>query len=302
MKPISFARNCLVSFHGLFPPGGVLFHFLLGGDFTFPIDNDEKRCVFRVFIPTRLSDNRILIEKDPNYINRLKSSGPPWLVRAWLEGDWDAEAGESLFAEKNLLVDGLPVEFPHRVNEVYAVIDTALKDTVAHDGTAVVFFARRSLYRPIKLFILDWDVLAIQAALLETWLPSIHDRLEGYARTLSARRGNLGSWVEDKGSGTVLLQQARLKGYRAQAIDPKITQLGKEGRAFLISGKYYQNEIKITRPAFDKVSTWHGETRNHFPVEICGFRIGQRTPHQLDLLDCFTSGVAIGLVDRRAFR
>jgi predicted phage terminase large subunit-like protein len=44
----------------------------------------------RVFIPSRITDNRKLLEADPTYIDRLKASGPPWLVRAWLDGDWDA--------------------------------------------------------------------------------------------------------------------------------------------------------------------------------------------------------------------
>lgn len=45
---------------------------------------------WQVFIPSRLQDNRILFDNDPGYINRLRGSGPAWLVRAWLEGDWNA--------------------------------------------------------------------------------------------------------------------------------------------------------------------------------------------------------------------
>jgi len=44
----------------------------------------------RVFIPSKLSDNRMLVENDPDYSRRLRSSGPAWLVQAWLEGDWTA--------------------------------------------------------------------------------------------------------------------------------------------------------------------------------------------------------------------
>ena len=48
----------------------------------------------RVFIPSRLSDNPMLLENDPGYIaNRLKASGTPQLVRAWLEGDWNVIEG-----------------------------------------------------------------------------------------------------------------------------------------------------------------------------------------------------------------
>ena len=46
-----------------------------------------------IYIPSRIQDNRILLEKDPTYINRLHLVGSPELVRAWLEGDWNVIAG-----------------------------------------------------------------------------------------------------------------------------------------------------------------------------------------------------------------
>jgi hypothetical protein len=42
----------------------------------------------RVFIPSKIKDNRLLIENDPTYVLRLQQSGSAALVRAWLEGDW----------------------------------------------------------------------------------------------------------------------------------------------------------------------------------------------------------------------
>ena len=46
-----------------------------------------------MFIPSRLTDNAILMKNDPEYLNRLKGLGSPALVKAWLEGDWDVIAG-----------------------------------------------------------------------------------------------------------------------------------------------------------------------------------------------------------------
>jgi hypothetical protein len=45
------------------------------------------------FIPSRIIDNQILMEMDPQYVNRLQLVGSPELVRAWLEGDWSAIEG-----------------------------------------------------------------------------------------------------------------------------------------------------------------------------------------------------------------
>lgn len=47
----------------------------------------------KVYIPAKVTDNPRLLEADPQYISRLKESGPDWLVRAWLDGDWDIIAG-----------------------------------------------------------------------------------------------------------------------------------------------------------------------------------------------------------------
>ena len=44
----------------------------------------------RLFIPARLQDNPALLDHDPDYVARLGQSGSPALVRAWLEGDWNA--------------------------------------------------------------------------------------------------------------------------------------------------------------------------------------------------------------------
>ena len=47
----------------------------------------------RVFIPSRVEDNQLLLHNDPGYVARIKQSGPEWLVNAWLDGNWDIVAG-----------------------------------------------------------------------------------------------------------------------------------------------------------------------------------------------------------------
>ena len=51
-----------------------------------------------VYIPSRIQDNKKLLEKDPGYIDRLHLVGSPELVRAWLEGDFEIHEG-SYFPE-----------------------------------------------------------------------------------------------------------------------------------------------------------------------------------------------------------
>lgn len=57
----------------------------------------EEDEVWRVFIPSRVDDNKILVEADPDYKKRLKGSGPDWLVKAWLEGDWNISIQGEIF-------------------------------------------------------------------------------------------------------------------------------------------------------------------------------------------------------------
>lgn len=47
----------------------------------------------RVFIPSKLTDNRLLLEADPTYVLRLRQSGSAALVKAWLEGNWNIVDG-----------------------------------------------------------------------------------------------------------------------------------------------------------------------------------------------------------------
>jgi len=77
-------------------PGGPGHHWVK----NWVIDNGAYRPVkhpdtglTRIFIPAKIRDNPSLLNNDPNYINRLRASGSPALVRAWLEGDWNIIEG-----------------------------------------------------------------------------------------------------------------------------------------------------------------------------------------------------------------
>ena len=56
---------------------------------------DERTGLERVFIPSRLTDNRFLGD---DYVRRLRGVGSDALVKAWLDGDWSAIEG-AFFAE-----------------------------------------------------------------------------------------------------------------------------------------------------------------------------------------------------------
>lgn len=47
----------------------------------------------RVFIPAKITDNQILMERDPGYYDQLNGIQNEALRRAWLLGDWDCQEG-----------------------------------------------------------------------------------------------------------------------------------------------------------------------------------------------------------------
>jgi hypothetical protein len=105
--------------------------------------------------------------------------------------------GVAFFSREKLLVDNQPVPLPARCDAIFVVIDTASKTGTDNDATAVTFFAYDTLGR-ISLFILDWDVVQIEGAMLETWLPQVFARLEELARLCRARGGSIGAFIEDQ--------------------------------------------------------------------------------------------------------
>jgi hypothetical protein len=78
-------------------------------------DNAEHHAVY---IPSRISDNRIMLAKDPGYVNRLHLVGSPNLVRAWLKGDWNIVAGGALddVWTERVIVPRFPLPYSWRLD------------------------------------------------------------------------------------------------------------------------------------------------------------------------------------------
>jgi hypothetical protein len=207
--------------------------------------------------------------------------------------DW---SGEAFFSREKLLVDGQPVPYPTRCDAVFAVIDTASKTGTDNDGTAVTYFAIDKHSRVAPVFILDWDITQIEGASLEKWLPSVFAHLEVLARSCGARLGSLGAWIEDKNSGTILLQQALKRNLNVRAINLRLTEMGKDERALDISGYVHQEKVKYTDRAFHKIAIYKNRSANHLLDQVESFRMGdKKSKREDDLLDTFCYGIALSL-------
>lgn len=121
-------------------------------------------------------------------------------VRKWFEGENQDQ----------------PVDYPEMCQAVFAVMDTAVKGGTEHDGTAVVYYAVDTRPGIQRLTILDWDVVQIDGALLEEWIPSVFTRLNELSGQCVAVNGSLGVFIEDASMGSILLQKGESLGYYGQ--------------------------------------------------------------------------------------
>lgn len=236
---------------------------------------------------------------DPEGVAKLVDEYPPLVYQQEFKADFVDWTGAAFFSLEAMQVDNLPVAWPAHCDAVFATIDTATKTGKKNDGTAVCFWAINKFHgHPLTL--LDWDIIQIEGAILETWLPSIFIRLEEMAAMCGARRGSLGAWIEDKSSGMVLLQQARNRNWPAHPIDSGLTAVGKDERAISVSGYVYRGWVKISDKAFHKTVVYKTQTRNHFISQFFGYRVGQEEEAD-DLLDAACYGIAIALGDEEGF-
>jgi hypothetical protein len=208
--------------------------------------------------------------------------------------------GGTFFLEKDLLVDGRPVE-PYDWNDcIYCTIDTGIKADAKHDATAVIYWALNQYKTEAPLTILDYDILQVPADLLIDWMPGVYLRMEEFATRYHARRGSIGAFIEEKGSGIVLLQQLNRRNFLATGIDVKLVQLGKQPRALNASGYVSVGKAKYSEYAYRKTVDFKGRHANHLLKQVHSFNVG--VPDQEDdLVDCFTYGIAIALGDPGAW-
>lgn len=247
--------------------------------------------------PTR---NNLML--DPVGVAALETEHPPLVYKQEYLAEFVDWSGIAFFTLDKLLMDGLPVEYPSLCDYVYATIDTAIKTGKENDGTAVTFWALNRLgTQPYPLTVLDWDYIQIEGASLEEWLPTVFERLEHFARVCKARQGSAGAFIEDKGSGTILLQQAQRRGWNSHAIESDLTAMGKVERALNISSYVFRGWVKLSTHAFTKTCVFKGVSANHLVNQITGFRVDDKELVNDDAVDSWIYGVAIGLGNEGGF-
>lgn len=282
-------------------------------NFFWQICNEQRHGFVQYHAPTQNNPHLPMQEpgeSDDDYQVRraevfadLKATRHPLVYQQEILADFVDWSGVAFFSLEKLLEHGRPVPTPPRCDVVYAVIDCATKTGKENDGTAVVYCALTKHGAGHPLVILDWDIVQIEGALLETWLPGVLSNCELLAMRCKARHGSIGALIEDKDAGQILLQQARRRKLPANSIDSKLTSLGKDERALSVSGYVYQDKVKLSVEAHEKVVNYKGTSRNHLISQVTSFRIGDKDAAKRadDLLDGFVYSIAVGLGDSGGF-
>jgi len=237
----------------------------------------------------------------PEEIERERLTNHPLVFKQEFLAEFVDWSGVQFFDLQSFLVNGAPVPIPDRVDGVFAIIDSATKTGKEHDGTGVVYCSIQRVPQP-RLVILDYDLVQIEGALLETWLPTVYQNLEALARETNARAGSMGVMIEDKASGMILLQQAQRRGWGARPIDSALTSVGKDERAISVSGYVYQGLVKFSDRAYNKNVVFKGRSKNHLVDQITSFKIGDKDQKRADdLTDCMTYAISVALGNSRGF-
>jgi len=266
-------------------------------NFLYKICTESKYGFVRYQAPSHANPH-LPVEK----LAELKAKNHPLVYAQENLAEFVDFSGAAFFTKDKLLVDGLPVPWPKSCEAVFAVVDSAVKGGTEHDGTAVTWFAFSPHYG-IPLIVLDWDIIQVDAALLERWIPSVFERGNELARICRARMGTAGVHIEDKESGSILLQQCALKGLQAYPLPAELTALGKDGRALNVGNAVYQGKVKFSEHAYNKMVTFKDAERNHLWSQVTGYRIGDKNAPKRadDLYDTFVYGIGISLGDSAGF-
>jgi len=265
-------------------------------DNYFYIACTDKSLGFREFYaPTRNNP-----KLDPIGVANLENDFPALVYQQEYLATFVDWSGDAFFSLPTLLTpEGQYWELPTSCSSVFATIDTATKTGREHDGTGVLYLAYQRLPEP-RLYLVDYDLVQIQGNLLETWLPSVYRRLDELATELRSSNGSSGVFIEDKSSGTILLQQALRRGWMARPIDSKLTSVGKDERCISISGYVHRRMVRLTKFAHEKQVRYHGQLANHLEKQVLGYRVGLEDQED-DLLDCFSYSVSLGLGNRLGY-
>jgi phage terminase large subunit-like protein len=187
-----------------------------------------------------------------------------------------------------------PVSLPEKVERIFAA---ACISETEPDALAAVYFAVAR--DGAKVFVLDWDLAALEQDTLDAFFLGSALRLQEFADSSQSRNRRAPLLLEPTGLGAMLLEQGQ---FRHCPVAPLVDEelLSKDATARIIAASSYlaSGAIKLTKPAHAKRATFRAVHRNHLLAEIASFRLGE--PKVSALLTAFATGALDALSGKQA--
>ena len=144
--------------------------------------------------------------------------------------------------------------------------------------------------------ILDWDVVQIKGALLETWLPTIFERLQQLATTCGARFGTSGAWMKTRTQEQYSFNRHNVAAGPQTPLSRNLRRWGKTSAQSPHLAMCIAVTSNILRMPTTKQSltSKNREITSSSRSRIFGLEIGT-AEREDDLLDTFCYGIAISL-------
>lgn len=158
---------------------------------TFTMPNGQQVAWTRQFIPSKVFDNKILLERNPMYLAQLMSL-PEHERRAMLEGDWNVFEGQ-FFSEFRPIKDGkeyhviTPIAIPSHWRRFRAM------DWGYHDPSCVLWFAVSPEYGRVYVYKEIYENQLLASELAKKIVSLSRDEQIRYTaapRDMRQRRGN----------------------------------------------------------------------------------------------------------------
>lgn len=131
------------------------------------------------FVSAKVTDNPALMKFDPNYVDRLRANRNENLVKAYLEGSWDIQAGQffDMVSRETHLVD--PFEIPEHWEKM-GCFDTGYNHPAAFiwmamDTDGNVYVYREYLKNKKRTEEIVQDILSYEDSIKLKAIPAGHD-------------------------------------------------------------------------------------------------------------------------------
>jgi phage terminase large subunit-like protein len=200
------------------------------------------------------------------------------------------------FREASLLVDGQPTETPVYTQYIFAVVGTALRIGPDCDGVGAVYLARMLNDNSYPLTVIDWDLQQFDGV---SYLTSVSERLRELQAGCKAMSRQQAIFIEDTPIGAALLNHGSAIGMDVHLIESEAIPADIAARAAGVSGHVGAGNVKLARPAYEKLSTFRGVTKNHLLSQVLGFGVSAEQNGVAELLTALCASLVLALADRR---